>query len=157
MWLVNLIKTCYGWFDTSLRWLAPVADLIIRLWIAQVFFMAGLAKITTWQTTIFLFTHEHPVVFLSPPIAATLATGIELIIPLFLVLGLAGRTPSFILFVFNIMAVMSYPFLWTDAGAAGLKDHIYWGLLIMMLMTHGYGKLSLDYLLCRWWRRCKID
>ena len=100
-------------------------------------------------STIFLFTHEYHVPLFSAEIAAFLATGVELGIPVLLILGIGGRIPAFILFVFNAVAVHSYPFLFTDEGAQGLKDHLHWGLLTMVPMLHGHGKLSLDYFICK--------
>jgi putative oxidoreductase len=52
-----------------------------------------------------------------------------------------------VLFVFNIIAVVSYP----DLGAAGLKDHQLWGLLLLVTLLHGPGALSLDRLIGRRW------
>jgi putative oxidoreductase len=60
-----------------------------------------------------------------------------------LAFGLAGRFAAFVLFVFNIIAVISYPTL----NAAGIADHQLWGLLLALLVLRGPGKLSLDHLL----------
>ena len=48
-----------SWFDKFWRFLAPLADLFIRLWIAEVFFRSALTKITTWESTVFLFQHDY--------------------------------------------------------------------------------------------------
>ena len=127
--------------------LAPVGDLLARIWVAKIFFMAGLTKIATWDSTLMLFTHEYHVPFLPPEWAAVIGTGAELILPVLLVLGLGGRFIIFIFFIYNAVAMISYPFLWTADGTAGLHQHITWGLLLMLLMFHGSGKLSLDYLI----------
>lgn len=146
---------CRLWhgFNQLFSSLSPLGDLFIRCWLANVFFKAGLTKIQSWQTTVFLFEHEYTVPLLSAKWAALLGTGVELIIPVLLVLGLGGRLPAFILFIFNIVAMYSYPFLLTEAGVEGFEDHFYWGILIMVTLLHGYGKFSLDTLLCRRW--CK--
>jgi putative oxidoreductase len=68
-----------------------------------------------------------------------------LTLPVFLALGLAGRLSAFALFVLNIIAVISYP----DLHAVGLKDHQYWGLLLLVTICRGPGKLSVDH----WIRR----
>jgi putative oxidoreductase len=47
--------------------------------------------------------------------------------------------------VFNVVAVISYP----DLGEVGLKDHQYWGLLLLVTLCHGPGRLSLDHLIRR--------
>lgn len=131
-------------FLVLLSKLSCVADLIVRLFVAQFFFMSGLQKFDNWETTIFLFRHEYTVPLLNPVFAAYLAASIELVLPVLLVLGLFGRFTALGLFVFNIIAVMSYSFLWTDAGHVGFMQHVYYGMLLMMLMTHGPGLLSLD-------------
>ena len=76
---------------------------------------------------------------------------IELGISALLILGLGGRIPALILFLFNIMAVISYPLLWTAPGHVGLKDHICWGIILLVILLHGTGKLSLDQLIKYFW------
>jgi len=53
--------------------------------------------------------------------------------------------PSGLLFVFNFVAVISY----LDLSDAGLKDHMLWGALMLVLAVYGPGKLSVDPLLAR--------
>lgn len=124
---------------------ASLVDLAVRLVVAHVFFKAGLTKVGSWDTTLALFEYEYDVPILSPELAAVLGTGIELVVPVLLVLGLGSRFAALMLFVFNIVAVISYP----DLGAAGLRDHQMWGLLLLVTMTHGPGALSLDRLIAR--------
>ena len=126
-------------------WLAPVLDLAIRVWVGMVFFQSGLTKIQSWDTTLSLFENEYSVPLLPPELAAYLGTANELVLPVFLVLGLGGRLSAAALFVFNIIAVISYP----DLGEVGLKDHQYWGLLLLIPLLHGPGKLSVDHFLRR--------
>lgn len=133
----------------GLEFLAPALDLGIRLWVANVFWKSGLTKIQSWDTTLALFEHEYHVPLLSPQLAALLGTATELTFPVLLVLGLAGRFSAVVLFAFNIVAVISYP----DLNEIGLKDHMYWGILLLVTLLHGPGKLSLDHVLCRYWKR----
>jgi putative oxidoreductase len=102
----------------SLDWLAPLGDLLLRLYVANVFWKAGLVKIQSWSSTMYMFTEEYKVPLLPPEIAAYLGTGVELFFPVLLAFGLAGRFAAFVLFVFNIIAVISYPTL----NAAGIAD-----------------------------------
>lgn len=141
--------TLNAWFGFNrfCELLQPLGELLIRFWIAKVFFLSGLVKIQSWATTLMLFQYEYHVPLLSPNIAAPLSAGIELIVSPLLLLGLGGRIPALILFVFNFMAATSYPFLWTDAGYVGLKDHICWGMLLLILVLYGPGKMSLDHLI----------
>lgn len=141
--IAAIIRPLFHAFDH----LSPVGDLIVRIWVAQVFFMSGLVKIQSWQSTLMLFSHVYTVPFLPSYVAAVLATAAELILPVLLVLGLGGRFVILIFFIYNAICAISYPFLWTAEGAAGLSQHINWGLLLMFLMLHGPGKISLDYLI----------
>jgi putative oxidoreductase len=129
----------------GLQALAPLADLAVRLFVAAVFFKAGLTKIATWSSTLALFENEYAVPLLSPESAAWLGTGIELLFPVLLAIGLGARFSAAVLFVFNIVAVISYP----DLGAVGLRDHQTWGLLLLVSLLHGPGRISFDHLIGR--------
>lgn len=130
----------------TLDFLSPLADLALRLYVAQVFFQAGLVKIGSWSATLSLFENEYAVPLLPPEAAAVMGTGVELFFPVLLVLGLGTRLAAFVLFVFNIIAVASYP----DLGPVGLKDHQVWGLMLLVALLHGPGPLSLDRLIRRY-------
>lgn len=125
--------------------LAPLADLALRLWVANVFFRSGLTKIANLDSTVLLFTYEYQVPVLSPEIAAYLGTFTELFFPVLLALGLGGRLAAGVLFVFNIVAAISYPGL----GPAGLEQHQVWGLMLAVTLSHGPGRISIDHLLRR--------
>ncbi len=124
-----------------------LGDLVVRVWIAQVFFMSGLSKLTDWDTTLVLFKYVYSTPFMSPVFAAYLGTGVELLFPVLLVLGLGGRLFIFMFLIYNVVCVLSFHFLLTPAGTSGFDDHVLWGLLLMMLMFHGMGRFSMDYLL----------
>lgn len=161
-----VLKKADGLFHKTAEWLTPVADLLARYWVAAAFFASGLTKTTTGSFTLFghtfnyplsvfpaestftLFEYEYHVPLLPPALAAYMGTATELLLPVFLLLGLGARYVAAALFVFNIVAVVSYPELMT----AGLKDHQVWGLLLLITLSHGPGKLSLDYLISRWVR-----
>jgi len=128
-----------------LELLAPALDLVIRVFVASVFFKAGLTKIVSWDTTLALFENEYMVPLLPPAVAALLGTCVELGAPVLLVLGLGTRLSALVLFVFNIVAVISYP----EIGEVGLKDHQMWGLLLLVTLLHGPGTLSIDHLVSR--------
>jgi putative oxidoreductase len=141
--LVRTAANAYEAVVKGLDFLMPLLDLGIRILVGLVFFNAGMVKIASWQTTLALFENEYNVPVLPPDIAAYLGTGAELILPVFLILGLGGRIAALAMFVFNIIAVISYP----DLGEVGLKDHQYWGLMLLVTLMHGPGKLSIDYFL----------
>lgn len=136
----------------ALEFLSPVLDLGIRALVASVFFQSGLTKIASWETTLLLFESEYAVPFLPPMLAAYLGTAAELTLPVLLLFGFGARLTALGLFVLNVIAVISYP----DLSAAGLKDHQYWGLLLLVTLFHGPGKLSLDYLSSRFFRGRKV-
>jgi putative oxidoreductase len=125
--------------------LQPLLLLGFRLYVARVFLMSGLTKIHDWSITLALFTDEYHVPLLPPSIAAILGTATELSMPVLLALGLATRFGAFVLFFFNIIAVVSYAALPDIA----VKDHILWGTMILVLLLCGPGRISLDYWLER--------
>ncbi len=118
----------------------PAAALAARLYLAQVFFLSGLTKIRDWDTTLLLFTEEYRVPLLSPSIAAVAGTAGELVLPVLLLLGLAGRFAALGLSVVNVVAVISL----ADIAPAALQQHITWGVLLAALALYGVGKWSLD-------------
>ena len=121
---------------------APAA-LIARVYIAQVFFLAGLTKIRDWDTTLLLFTEEYKVPMLSPEVAAVMGTAGELVLPVLLLLGLAGRFAALGLGVVNAVAVISL----SEIAPAALQQHITWGVLLAVLALYGMGRWSID---CGW-------
>ncbi len=120
--------------DRALALLAPLADLLARLYIARVFLLSGWSKISDWDTTLYLFTDEYHVPLLPPNLAAILGTGGELLFPVMLVLGLFTRLSALGLFFLNIVALASYWHVLKDVPVA-LDDHLVWGLLLGLLMT----------------------
>jgi putative oxidoreductase len=139
--LLRLVRGAIGGLDT----LAPVIDLAVRVFIAIIFFKAGLTKIASWETTVALFENEYMVPWLPPALAAALGTAAELAFPVMLVMGLGTRIAAAGLFVLNIVAVISYP----GIGEVGLKDHQMWGLFLLVSLLHGPGTLSLDHFIRR--------
>ncbi len=133
----------------GLNFLAPLADLGLRLWVGIVFLKSGLAKIQSMESTVMLFENEFQVPLLSATVAAYLGTFVELVFPILLIIGLGGRFAALVLFLFNIIAVISYPGL----NPAGVEQHQVWGLMLLVTLLHGPGKLSLDHFLGRFCRR----
>lgn len=124
----------------SLDALQPLAALLARLYIAQVFFMSGLTKLRDWDTTVALFTDEYKVPLLPPAAAAFMGTAGELVLPVLLVLGLGGRFSALGLFVVNAVAVISL----SEIAPAALQQHVFWGSLLAGLAVYGLGPWSLD-------------
>ncbi len=129
-------------FSGFLDALQPLALLVARLYVAQVFFLSGLTKLRDWGTTVALFTDEYKVPLLSPQLAAFSGTAGELVLPVMLVLGLGGRFAALGLFVVNAVAVIAL----ADIPPAALQQHVFWGALLAGLAVFGPGKWSLDAL-----------
>jgi putative oxidoreductase len=96
-----------------------------------------------------LFTDEYKTPLLSPELAAVMGTMGELTLPVLLFVGLLSRPAAVGLFMVNLMAVISYPQLFTFDCPAAINDHRYWGILLLVLVAFGPGKLSLDALIKR--------
>ncbi len=120
--------------------LQPLALLAARLYVAQVFFASGLTKLRDWDTTLALFEDEYHVPLLSPQLAALLGTGGELVLPVLLALGLAGRFAAAGLSVLNIVAVISL----AEIAPAAYQAHVLWGCLLAGVIVFGPGRWSLD-------------
>jgi len=119
----------------------PLLLLGFRLWVAKAFFDSGMTKIKSWSTTLDLFRYEYAVPVMSPEIAAWLATGAELILPVLLVFGLLTRPAALGLFILNIVAATSYP----DISPAGEMQHAVWGVMLAVIFVFGPEKISLDF------------
>jgi len=118
----------------------PLAQLAARLYVAQVFFMSGLTKLRDWEITVALFTDEYHVPWLPPEVAAWAGTAGELVLPVLLALGLAGRFAALGLTVVNVVAVISL----AEITAPALQQHVFWGSLLIGLLLWGPGRWSLD-------------
>ncbi|RFC36508.1 MAG: putative oxidoreductase [Candidatus Nitrotoga sp. LAW] len=126
------------------EYLAPALDLGIRLFLANVFFKSGLTKIHNWDSTLYLFSDVYQVPLLPPELAAYLATSAELGLPVLLVMGLLGRFAAGGLFILNLVAVISF---YSELSESGINQHLYWGMLLAVLLLISRGAWSLDELL----------
>lgn len=143
--LINKVRNAWSPVTRLLDALQPLAALLARLYVAQVFFLSGLTKLRDWGTTVALFTDEYKVPFLSPTLAAAMGTAGELVLPVLLVIGLAGRFSALGLCVVNAVAVISL----SDIAPAALQQHVFWGTLLAALAIYGLGSWSADRFLKR--------
>jgi putative oxidoreductase len=128
--------------------LQPLVTLAARWYVSWQFLQAGYIKLTNWSSTLSLFESEYHVPWLSAHDAAVAGTFGELFFPSLLVIGFATRLSAIGLSVVNVMAVVSYAnVLLAEGSEAALGQHVLWGSLLLMLISFGPGKLSLDYLL----------
>lgn len=133
--------------ERGLNALQPLAALVARLYVAQVFFSSGLTKLRDWDITLALFADEYHVPLLSPPVAAVLGTGGELVLPVLLVLGLGGRFAALGLSVMNVVAVLSL----AEIAPAACQQHITWGTLLAGLVVFGCGPWAMGHWLRSRW------
>jgi len=149
------ICSIYSKLTLMLANLQPLSLLLFRLWVALAFWRAGMVKLADPMGTSYLFNYEYHVPLLSPDLAATVGTYVELIVPWLLGFGLFGRISAIFLFVYNIVAVLSYPDLWphglwTDFIGHEFTDHKVWGMMLLAIVLFGPGKLSIDAAISKW-------
>lgn len=118
--------------------------LVARVGIAAVFFLSGRTKVTGFMTlkpsTYELFKTEYALPLIPYDIAAHLATFAEHTFPVLLVLGLLSRfAASGLLFMTLIIEIFVYPDAW--------PTHLIWSGLLLMVISRGAGKWSLDRVL----------
>jgi len=115
-----------------------------RFYVAYVFIKSGLTKVNdSFQVTpgtIDLFKYEYAVPVLPPEFAAYLASYAELILPIFLILGIFTRPAALGLFILNAVAATSYP----DINLVGELYHVIWGVMLAVIFAFGPGKFSID-------------
>ena len=124
--------------------LKPLLLFSFRFYTAWAFIKSGLTKVNdsfqVTPSTIDLFKYEYAVPVLPPEFAAYLASYAELILPLFLILGIFTRPAALGLFILNAVAATSYP----DINLVGQLYHVIWGVMLAVIFTFGPGKFSLD-------------
>ncbi|MFO2463902.1 DoxX family protein [Pseudomonas sp. 15FMM2] len=135
---------------------------IARFSIAAVFWKSGQTKVEGFavdlisgtlqlnppqlaSSTLPLFRSEYHVPLLTPEAAAYAATFAEHIFPVLILLGLATRFSALALLG---MALVIQLFVYPDA----YPTHGTWIALLLVLMSKGPGRLSIDHLIARHYR-----
>lgn len=129
----------------------PLLYLLIRLFMAQIFFASGWLKFKNylnddWSTTVYLFKEVHPIPGVPPAIAAVAGTTGELTLSTLLAFGLFGRFAALGLMVMTCVIQFLVP---AQYGIAN-PEHYYWLILLAVIAIRSPGMLSLDCLLRRW-------
>jgi putative oxidoreductase len=146
--LVHLVRNGNASLGRLLDRFQSVFALGARWYVSWQFLKSGYLKITSWDSTLYLFQSEYHTPLLPPHIAAVTGTFGELFFPTLLVMGFANRFGALGLFAVNAMAVISYrQVLLADGYEAALAQHVLWSTLLAFLVVYGPGKLSLDHLL----------
>lgn len=148
MTLQKVVSAAVIWPGRMLGSFDSVLLAIVRIWVSWEFLKSGWIKLTNWESTLFLFRVEYHVPVLPSGLAAVAGTAGELVFPVLLIAGLAGRLSALGLFAVNVMAVVSYAqVLLSEGFEAALAQHYLWGFALIVVAVFGPGALSLDRLL----------
>src|SRR5216684_695370 len=138
--MIELAKQALRWLDCIPYTLLAIP---LRFAVATVFWNSAMAHLASWDTTLALFEDEYQVPILPPDLAAYIAVTMEVVAPPLLVLGLLMRPVALALLgMTTVIEVFVYPLAW--------PTHIQWAAMLLVLLTRGPGKLSIDHLL---WKR----
>jgi putative oxidoreductase len=121
-------------------------QLAMRISIGFVFFNSGMLKARSFEFAVKLFQDEYRLPLLPPELAARMAMSVEIVVPLFLFVGLATRLATLpLLGMVIVIQVLVYPQAWVE--------HLLWASTLIVLLTRGPGVLSLDHVIERWLAR----
>jgi len=141
-----MIRSLYSSAAAKLRtipddWLVLSA----RLSMAAFFLRAGQTKLNGFELSsgaVYLFEEEYAVPLLDPTAAAWLAVGMEHLLPVLLIVGLATRLSALgLLAMTAVIQLFVYPASW--------PDHLMWTVMLSLIVARGPGPLSVDRWLCR--------
>jgi putative oxidoreductase len=121
---------------------------VLRGYVSWQFLHSGWLKLTTWDSTLYLFQEEYHVPLLSPQVAAVVGTFSELFWPALLLIGLWSRVSALGVFAVNAMAVLAYQQVLLAPGyEAAFAQHVLWGVISFVLLVFGPGSWTIDRLL----------
>jgi putative oxidoreductase len=140
----GVIATVLQWVGRVTRFgektVAPLVDLVIRLYIAKTFLVSAVIKLSNWENALALSQDEYPVSWMDPVTAAYLGVSIELLGAILLAVGLATRGAALALGVLALVIQFNY---------IALDIHLFWATLLVWFVARGAGALSLDASLAR--------
>ena len=129
-----------GWNLLAQRLAWPYLELLMRLWLAKLFFSFGVQELMHWTLVMRMAGEENPFPWLTPTMSASLSTGANLIGAVLLALGLMTRYASLPLLI--LAAITQFRFEPFDT-------QLFWVALFGWFVIHGAGPISLDNLLRR--------
>ncbi len=129
--LVRVAKTLRG----LQQCVAPLFEFVIRLRLAQIFFISGVLKASDWDHAIVLATDEYPVAWMDPVTAAYVGGVTELAGSILLAIGLGTRIAAIALFSLSLVIHLNY---------VALDANLFWMVLFAWFAVNGAGPWSLD-------------
>ncbi len=117
---------------------APLVDLAIRLWLAQLFWMSGVTGVLDWHAALSQTPGLAAALSMHPHSLAVALTVLRLAISPLLLLGLATRLAVTPVFLLSLAAYVANP---------GQDAPLLWALLAGWFLLCGPGPISLDYLI----------
>ena len=137
-----LAVTITGFFEALSRWGDPAIKLLLRCWIATLFFRSVVVKLGHFDMTQMLFHAQSAQELLLPELAVRLTILIELACLVFLVLGAGTRITAIILIGLSALVDPTYQ---------QSIDLAYYLMVLGLIALHGPGALSIDSLLSERW------
>ena len=139
--LISFSRTSTDFTVRVIRGLVwPKVDLLIRLALAEIFFVSGVLKLTNWHTALDLAATEYPVSFMSPVTAAWVGVSIEVGGAILLGAGFMTRYAAIPMLILSLVIQFAYrPF----------DSQLFWTVLFGWYAIVGAGPLSVDAVLRR--------
>jgi putative oxidoreductase len=140
-----------AWYVFAREWLGRfpmwILQLGMRVGVGMVFFKAGLLKYASFDSTVQLFQDIYKVPLLPPAAAAAMTTSFELVCPVLLFAGLATRLAALpLLAEVVVIEIFVFP-------VTAWSDNVFWGTVLIFILTRGAGVASLDYLIERYFAK----
>ena len=144
--LLGLVERAIGAIRAIAR--PSFVQLVLRIALAVPFWRSGILKWSGFlqlnDTAVLLFSDEFklhlpggPYSFPAPEVMAFMSGSVEILAPIFLVLGLATRFAALVLLFMTCIVELTVPDGW--------PVHITWAAMALAIMAWGPGRLSVDY------------
>ena len=118
----------------------PNAELAIRLWLAEIFFVSGALKLTQWQTALQLGSHAYSVAWLFPVSATYVGASTEVLGAVLLAAGFMTRFAAVPMLISSLVAQFDY---------MASDNQLFGVVLFGWYAVFGAGPIAIDSLLRR--------
>jgi NADH dehydrogenase/putative oxidoreductase len=125
----------------------PLLSLVLRLAVAQAFFVSGVVKAADWDKALYLARYEYPVAWLDAVHAAAAGLAVELAGSILLAIGLATRFAALALAA--LAGVVQASYVPTDGNLLAIA-------VLGWFAVHGAGTISLDAVLANGFTRAPV-